>query len=253
MSFNTVTDKAEVRGWERANFNHLIAQLGHSILPSRARSADYKDVLPADHHLMGQAFYILDDSQWRASFQQDFMLGDMRFVINGVDVSSFTLSLNTAMLLGNDAVKLAARLHAQCESYCWIDGPNRAWVAGIIENGTDNVFRTNSGWEEVVALLHSSDEGEVVVSESIGSSFPNHYNTDEGFVDHRTLTEEQKEEQYALSDAWYELPRVDQWESGMGWLRQQKGMLEITPATWDGYRFSSKLSSFDLKKAVPAS
>src|SRR5690606_31251558 len=55
--------------------------------------------------------------------------------IEGYDIDLGNVSLNTALDTGSDALRLLARLHGQCELHCWVDGPNRAWLADIIVAG----------------------------------------------------------------------------------------------------------------------
>lgn len=69
------------------------------------------------------------------------------------------LAANTALVLGSDAVKMAARIHAQCEIHGYFEGKNRKWAADIVRKGRQaGIFRANMGWEEVIDLLEKGDK-----------------------------------------------------------------------------------------------
>lgn len=38
---------------------------------------------------------------------------------------------NTALRAGSDAVKVAVRIDGHCEDHAWIEGSDRAWLAGM--------------------------------------------------------------------------------------------------------------------------
>lgn len=44
------------------------------------------------------------------------------------------LYLNTAMALGGDAIRLATRIHAQCELHCYMEEEDRRWIAEKIRD-----------------------------------------------------------------------------------------------------------------------
>jgi hypothetical protein len=159
-------------------------------------------------------------------------------------ISGMSLLANTALRLGSDAVKLLVRLDMSCEVHTWVDGPNRLWLAGIIEAGRKSgVLRLGMGWEKVVELLRNRDDQPVVTSYSVCDSFPNMAVADwtppEGF-------------EGEPSDAWGELPREDRWRLCMAGLRAREaadpdGMyLELKPSNWNNYRYGADLTLMDL-------
>jgi len=93
--------------------------------------------------------------------------------VAGIRLHSYDLDLNTALLAGSDPVRLAAKIQGWCESHAWVDGPDRNWMADIIDDAlTAGLYRTGMGWDQVVALLRSRDDEPVVLSYSVTDSFP---------------------------------------------------------------------------------
>lgn len=114
---------------------------------------------------------------------------------DGQKIDGFALTLNTAVIVGNDVIRLLARLHGQCEVHGYVEGPHRAWLASVISRGrADNILRSDAGWEAVGALLASRDDEPVVTSYSVTDQFPNAYVA--GYTDDTRGV-----------DTWYELPR----------------------------------------------
>lgn len=131
------------------------------------------------------------------------------------------ISLNTAIAVGNDALRLGARLHGQCEIHCYVEGPNRAWLAGIIEAGRESGFyRESMGWESVCGLLRRRDDSPVVTSYSVTEQFPEF----RGGADD-ALTDEQR------------------WEQGVTELRADWS-LELKPENFATFRFGDGATVF---------
>jgi hypothetical protein len=161
-----------------------------------------------------------------------------------------------------EPVQLAARLHAQCEIHAWVDGPNRAWLADIIDEGVETgIMRPHpdmddiekTGWQAVTTLLRRTDSEPVVTSYSVCEQFPNSYASTylppwpEGVTEEwDALTEKQQRERETLSDAWYDLPGGEQWRMGMEWLRVQRGGLELEPEGFYDFGFGNGFSWLDL-------
>jgi len=102
--------------------------------------------------------------------------------------------LNTALATGSDPVRLAAKLSGW--EHVWVDGPDRAWLADVIDEGLEHgPFRrgmwyvdavggghvaeghpdrkwSSQGWEDVTAFLRDRDNEPVVTEHSTGDSFP---------------------------------------------------------------------------------
>lgn len=252
--FHSPSGEAEVAGSERHYLGSLVNQLAVGMLDPDGYQRDerLKQMLPADHYL--------NDPQavgrnWAAAYKTAFRVGDGPLITwRGTELSAFSLALNTCLVYGNDAVKLAARIHGQCEIHAWVDGPNRAWLADIIQAGLDTeVFRkglwyesggekkwADQGWEGVITLLRARDDEPVVMSYSVCDSFPNQ--SIGGWMDE--VPDGVDEDDH--SDAWYDLPPDERWDRSMLALRASARGLEITPDDWQTFRFTHELSALDL-------
>jgi hypothetical protein len=165
------------------------------------------------------------------------------FLLNKEVLGMFALHLNTAYFMGSDSVKLAARLHGQCELHTYVEGPNRQWLADIIKEGRSfKFYRDEMGWEGVIELLESASDGPVVTSFSVTEQFPNRYIADWNAP---TLTDEDGEE-YEDDDAWYNLPEEERWQMAMKGLRQERGGLEMKPDNWKEFHFGHGLDANQL-------
>jgi hypothetical protein len=108
----------------------------------------------------------------------------------GHTTSVINVLLNTALLTGSDAIRLAAKLYGLGEIHGFIDGPDRSWCADVIERALDaGLYRrrvhiadqpgaprttvVDYGWDDVLGLLRERDDGPVVLSYSVTDSFPN--------------------------------------------------------------------------------
>jgi len=165
----------------------------------------------------------------------------------GRPVNGWHLMLNTAVAVGSDAIKLAVRLHSQSEIHAWIDGPDRAWVADIIESAVNaGVYRRSlrgdppgdparslSGWEQVIPFLRADDRMPVVTHYSITEWFPN-----EAVAG-------------VSNDRWEQMSDEARWAHAMcslrdgEWADRYSG-LRIKPDDWDTFRFGHGLTAFDL-------
>lgn len=94
----------------------------------------------------------------------------------GKEWNSFEVMLNTAILLGSDAVKLAAIIHGTCELNAYFAKEDLEWLADTIE-GSPHIFRPETqgydgGWADVISLARST-RGKLTMSYSVtGQSKP---------------------------------------------------------------------------------
>lgn len=199
--FHTQHATAELRGSERAHLGSLVNDLTAGFLRS-TYSQDVEQLLALVKP--GHWLHRVDRKApgwlrpWAESFTMALTgsLSGEFLQWKGRDIDPFSVCLNTALRYGSDPVRLAARIHGQCEIHAWVDGKNRAWLADLMQQGLDEqVYRagiwyvdracegspakqpdrkwSDQGWGEVMALLRSRDDGPVVMSYSVCDSFPN--------------------------------------------------------------------------------
>jgi hypothetical protein len=122
-------------------------------------------------------------------------VGESRLRFGDREVGAWILGLNSLIAYGSDPVILAARLHGQCEIHCYVEGPNRAWLAEIIDRGRAcGIYRegdAETSWESVAALLRSRDD----------------------------------------EPAWCDIPDEEQWRLCLEAIRSRDG-LELRPDEW---------------------
>lgn len=229
--FHSPSRDVEVRGSERAYMGGLcggiaVALMGWDSYSGMSTPHPVLRFIPATsylHSMVGSRNFAQSASTWMSVAHDSFW-------IDGREIDIFGVNLNTALVAGSDAVKLCARLHGQCEIHCYVEGANRAWLAGIIERGREvSVLRSDMGWEDVISLLRERADEPVVMSYSVCEQFPN-----PGRVG---------EEEY---EAWYELDDATRWERAMARLRADSGGLEIKPDTWDSFYFSHGITAFQI-------
>lgn len=169
--------------------------------------------------------------------------GEAKLELNGESFDLFNLQLNSAAVMGGNTLKLAARLHGQCEIHCYVEGTNRNWLATLIEDALNKaIFRKELGWEEAITLLRKSDDSPVVCSYSVCEQFPN-----AGVANWTPPKDEDGNDNH---DAWFDLPNEEQWSLAMDGLRKHGGGLEMKPDEWDDFFFGSKpVSGFDFCNA----
>jgi len=230
--FHSEHGTAEVSGRERASMGVFCSSLLLVALGlDRAWLADaatFRRLVPPGHYTQHG-----DDAAFLKSFQTWLAVGGEGEFGIVTKAQPWVAGLNTALVAGSDPVRLMARLHGQCEIHAYVEGPNRSWLATIIETGrTAGIFRPSLGWESVVELLRSRDDAPVVTSYSVCQSFPNP--TVAGWTDDRE------------GDGFYDLPEAERWSRGMSALRQNGGGLELTPNNWGEFYFDNGANGFTI-------
>lgn len=222
--FCTEKDEVALRGSER----HYGAALCTDMLMSALRLTSGLHLLPdevARYRRLFPANSYVQRSDGEA-IKTAIRVGDEFFVP----------SLNTAMALGSDPVRLLARLHGQCEIHAYVEGEDRAWLADMIEEGREfRVLRSGMGWEKVAAFLRADSDGPVVTSYSVCDSFPNKQAADfDGDY-----------------DAWEALPESEQWSRALAGIRAENG-LRLQPSGWADFVFGDGTNAFDLLDRIEA-
>lgn len=247
--FHSPEATAAVRGSERAYMGSHIADLFNATLDIPRffeKDATFFKLIPQGCYLQ-DSIESLDLSNWLRFIESleiwiRSLASDHYFVAGSYKIDIFGLQLNTAYLAGSDPIKLMARLHAQCEIHCYIEGQNREWLAGIIERGLKSaIYRRNQGWESVIELLRNGFNTPVVTSYSVCDSFPN-----PSIANFEPQLNEYDDPEW---DAWYELDSAEQWNQAMQGLKQ-KGWLELNPESWNDYYFSHGWDAFKLNELL---
>lgn len=200
--------------------------------------ADFVKMFPAGHYLhsIRQDPYRLSEAVRTAIAAGD----DTLTLPDGRTTTGFLASLNTAIVVGNDVVRLMARLHGQCEVHGWVAGKNRKWLSDIIADGCRvGLLREEEGWEAVVDLLRLSDEGDVVTSYSVCDSFPN-----------PSLAGIEYDEE-ADNEPWEEFSSLsadERWDRSFASIKSV-GSLEWRPDDWASIRFGQGVTVLDMLTA----
>lgn len=242
-----------LRGSERAHMNLMCQRLAESAfgmegfgrpeLVARIRSMIPQTRL-ADSLLVVRGDKYEDASKFGRNFLLHFSLGDGGILWwKGRALNSFSIQLNTVLRLGSDAVKLAARLHGQCEVHAWVAPRNRTWLAQIIEEGLrtrvlryaiaatsesdpSKIERYSMNWERVVETLRAVDiEGPIVTSYSVTEQFPN-----------ASLASVE-------GDAYYDLDPGEAWDRAFANIDKTT---ELKPDGWNEYVFGDGISVLDI-------
>lgn len=182
--------------------------------------------------------------------------------VEGVTLRSMDVAFNTAIVTGSDPVVLATKMYGWGGLHAWIDGPDRAWAADIIDTGLETgVLRRGLGWEArfadhdpgngVLALLRDRDDEPVVLSYSVEDHFPNP--TIAGRLDTPppTVCEDTEALDGWTDNQWEEfgnLTAQQQWDLAFAGLRERRPWAQLSPATLRAQYFSWPVTAFDLMR-----
>jgi hypothetical protein len=249
LYFHSPSGTAEVRGTEAHHMRNLVHDLTLGLLRIRwDKDIDRMlQLLPPDHSMR-----IIKRDQlapWAEMFGTYWRTSSEDFVWRGHCLNSFEISLNTALAIGGWPLWLVARLAGQAELHAWVDGPNRKWLAGIIDDGLQaGLFRDGAGWDGVTALLRDRDGEEVVTSYSITGGFPD---SDLAKWDRPVMPEGCHAEnfEFVVESAWAGMSDAERWTAGMAGLRADTGNLELSPDEEKDRRFGCGVTAFDLTAA----
>lgn len=154
------------------------------------------------------------------------------FSYKGKPVTTFALSCNTVMTIGNHVMAFIAKFAGAAAGHLLIEGHNKWWLAQVIRDGLEiGVLRSRMGWDDVIALLEAGDPEPVVTHFSGSDSFPRY--------DWRLLDK-------PLGEAeWSELSEEERWDLSEEFLRETKPHLILTDATLRS-KFEHELTIFDI-------
>lgn len=202
--------------------------------------------------------------QFLQAFKTRLKLQGLRLDVHGVRLDTNNIDLNTALAAGSDPVALAAKVHGWCERHPWVEGPDRAWLADVIEQGLKSgLYRRGAGWDQpvdehdegpgVIPMLRARDDEPVVLSHSTCESFPNSSVGDwmppwpEGVErDWNALTKEQQEQRSQREEEWYELPADRQWDISIAGLRTARPWARLSAETLRTRTFHLPVTVYDV-------
>lgn len=150
----------------------------------------------------------------------------------GGPLQLLSVGLNTAVAVGSDPIRFAARIYGQSELNAFILGEDRSFIASVIQDGlASGIFRQNEGWESVAAFLLSSKKRDVVLVDS--NSFPSALYCNGSAKNYEKWSEEKR------------------WKKSFKGLYQRFKWLGIDESTLR-YTFSHGVNAYQLRAAVDA-
>ena len=138
--------------------------LGHAETGSRESLQRWRPLLSEECEL-----HNADADAFQAFFAPCWIGGPafgFRLEWRGWELDTFELSLNTALALGGDPLRLAARLAGLGREQLWVDAADRPWLAETIARALQIRLLPSSeadGWVHVHELLASGGPGTVVI------------------------------------------------------------------------------------------
>lgn len=232
IEFATRSKEAYISGTERAYAGILLAEITNSILMPRMNRELLLTAIPSSRYL---ATSDENNIMWAESFRTTFAYESELMIVDGNIIDSFDLFLNTALSVGNDALKMLAAVHGQCEVNAFVRGKNRAWMADIIANDNAGLFRPNKGWEEVIDLLRESDDETVFMSYSVTDDILRNVRRVwlQKTVEERGLEITDYNTFAALEQEWQAFGEDKHWELVDAWVEERSTQgFELSPERW---------------------
>ena len=206
--------------------------------------------LDAYHGVLGRMLYVKRKRQYEPWFPNSGIgftpivlnsLGrnradEYRFKLGRAYDTVRTVQLNTALRIGNDIVKLLARIQGHGEEPCFVEARNAKWLASIIMRGIAHQWLfEEDGWLPVVSMLERTRDPIVIT----------------GTLDFANVD--------FVKGAWIGLlPKREahkhkskRWRACITALREQP-RLELNPKTWEDYCFGSGIDALKINAHIAA-
>lgn len=243
VTFTSLSGDVDLCGRERAH-----AAIAVEDMVSGALGSEHLALVPADS-------YVHKTRNPLNSLRVWWQVDGGKLAITADDlpcpVRAWDVTLNTAIAEGPDPIRFFARMHATCEIHGYVEGPNRAWLADIIDQGlTVGLYRTDAlrewgRWQGVTELLRSRDDEPVVMYYSVTRGFPDPHVL--GIIRY------EDEEGNPLDDGpqwdrWEALGHAEQWRLGMDWLRARNPtcQVDLDPETFRTRMFGAEWTIHDV-------
>lgn len=208
------------------------------------------------------------DTHFLNKLRTKLKIGEMAFIVAGRRLEASNVMLNTALAVGSDPIRVAAKLAGW--EHCWVAGCDRDWLAAVVEAGRETgIYRADAGWEQLVEFLRADDTSPAVTSHSTGSSFPNPDIAewkppplpdswrpswmDDAEWEQCSDSERAETRAEHAYDQWYDLPDGQRFDLAMEGLRQRRPWARLGPDTLGKYHFDQPVTIFHLMGADRAS
>lgn len=210
------------------NPSHLIEDLALFINPAGPLA---KFLQPDPDLTMREQF---DRALGSRLYTMSFISTGAPFAWKGVEINTRQLIMNTVLATGSDPMRMAVKIHFQCEIHGYLMGFHRKWLADLVDEGLEEgIYRRAMGWEELSAKLREAAQGPVVTSFSGSDGFP-----DRAVANWRGSLED-----------WNGLGSEKQWALAVKGLKAPGRNRPWAPDTLRSYRFGHDLSLLDLLRA----
>lgn len=164
--------------------------------------------------LLDDIAWVMDSRGRRLQSPQEDHTAKLRYVYGDFGTSdrddNFGKRLGWACLIGNDALKLLAHIHGQCEIHGWVHPDDLGWFADLLEQAVRDGLLGADGrsfygsWQDVADLARRST-APLVASYSVCESWPDIYLIAQERPD--LFTPEDADDPY---ESWAKLSEADQ-------------------------------------------
>lgn len=157
---NTVT----IQPSESSKFADIINNIGKAFLQPAWNQDILRKAIAAENSLSQETRDIV---RWAEQFTTKFNNKEFNFVVEEQVLDSYSINLNTVQSVGNNSMKLLARLHHATRM--WIAVEDTDWVADIIQDAHPDIFQKDKGWLDVINLLRQNHAVPVIVTSNNNS------------------------------------------------------------------------------------